>query len=53
MDRGSLLMRTHIISLNKRKEMNPVQQMFWAIKNDKIHEVGNINFLKKGFGKIM
>jgi hypothetical protein len=39
MDRGSLRMRTHLINLNFRKSLDPIQQMFWAVEHDKIHEV--------------
>ena len=39
MDRSSLVMRTHMLSYQKRQRMNPVDQMIHAVQEDKINEL--------------
>lgn len=39
MDKSSLFFRNQLIAMNKMKGMDPVEQMFWAIKHNNIHKV--------------
>ena len=43
MDKSALLMRTHLISLSKRKNISMMENMFLTVQENKVLEV--INFI--------
>ena len=42
MDKSSLFFRNQLINLNKIKNLDPIEQMIWAIKHNNIHKIEEI-----------